>query len=147
VLIDATAPWGHGYLLPRGLLREPISSLRRAHLVLLTRCDQVEPTQLAELRQRINRVAPGLPVVESCHEPVELVNSEGTTRPLEWLRDRPFAAFCGLGHPEAFRNTLVDLGTDLKAFRAYPDHYPYRREDLADLAAWLRGFALDRLEV
>ncbi len=40
VLIDATAPWGHGRLLPRGLLREPKTGLRRAHLVALTRCDQ-----------------------------------------------------------------------------------------------------------
>ncbi len=37
VLIDATNPWGHGYLLPRGLLREPIRGLRRADLVLLER--------------------------------------------------------------------------------------------------------------
>ena len=29
VLIDATEPWGHGYLVPRGLLREPAASLRR----------------------------------------------------------------------------------------------------------------------
>ena len=39
VLIDATCPWGHGYLLPRGLLREPISGLKRADAVILTRCD------------------------------------------------------------------------------------------------------------
>ena len=41
VLIDATAPWGYGRLLPRGLLREPRRGLRRAHLIALTRCDQV----------------------------------------------------------------------------------------------------------
>src|SRR5262249_10280904 len=40
VLIDATNPWGHGYLFPRGLLREPVSGLRRADAVILTRCDQ-----------------------------------------------------------------------------------------------------------
>src|SRR5262249_5942270 len=40
VLVDASNPWGYGYLLPRGLLREPKSSLRRASVVLLTRCDQ-----------------------------------------------------------------------------------------------------------
>src|SRR5207244_12530469 len=37
VLIDATCPWGYGHLLPRGLLREPISSLKRAHVAMLTR--------------------------------------------------------------------------------------------------------------
>ena len=37
VLIDATNPWGHGHLFPRGLLREPVSSLRRADVLVLTR--------------------------------------------------------------------------------------------------------------
>jgi len=139
VLIDATAPWGYGYLLPRGLLREPIHGLRRAHLVLLTRCDQVEPARLVELRQRIARVAPQVPVVETCHEPVELVNSDGVTRTLDLLRDRPIAAFCGLGQPEAFQRTLADLGANVQWFRAYPDHHPYTRQDVVDLTSWVRS--------
>ena len=40
VLIDATDPWGAGAVLPRGLLREPISGLRRADAVIVTRADQ-----------------------------------------------------------------------------------------------------------
>jgi tetraacyldisaccharide 4'-kinase len=147
VLIDATLPWGYGYLLPRGLLREPIRGLRRAQLVLLTRCDQVEPDRLTELQQRIARIAPGIPVAESCHEPVGLVNSDQADEPLDRLRDRPIAAFCGLGHPEAFRRTLLDLGANLVGFRAYPDHHRYTREDIADLAAWVRGLDGSSLEV
>ena len=41
VLIDATQPWGLGHLFPRGLLREGLGGLRRAGVVILTRCDQV----------------------------------------------------------------------------------------------------------
>src|SRR5205814_10366878 len=40
VLLDATDPFGQGRLFPRGLLREPPSSLRRADAVVLTRRDQ-----------------------------------------------------------------------------------------------------------
>jgi tetraacyldisaccharide 4'-kinase len=58
VLIDATNPWGHGYLLPRGLLREPVGGLKRAHVVLLTRCDQVAPEAIREIRTRAERLAP-----------------------------------------------------------------------------------------
>src|SRR5262249_54817077 len=50
VLIDAPARWGHGSLLPRGLLREPIRSLRRAHLAIVTRCDMVGPEELRGIR-------------------------------------------------------------------------------------------------
>src|SRR5262249_46216147 len=75
VLIDATQPWGHGYLLPRGLLREPPSSLRRAGVVVLTRCDQVDATALTALRQRVARLAPKVPIAEAVHRPEGLVNS------------------------------------------------------------------------
>ena len=37
VLIDCTNPFGYGYSLPRGLLREPMEALRRAHTFILTK--------------------------------------------------------------------------------------------------------------
>jgi tetraacyldisaccharide 4'-kinase len=139
VLIDATAPWGYGRLLPRGLLRESPCGLRRAHLIALTRCDQVNEADKARLRQEVARLAPGVPVIETTHRPVELVNSAGMTASLETLRDRAVAAFCGVGNPESFRRTLTDCGADVIAFRAYPDHHAYTRADVDDLRAWARG--------
>src|SRR5262249_25999178 len=133
VLIDATDPWGQGYLLPRGLLREPVSSLRRARLVILTRCDQIDKNKLVRLREMVKRYAPSVPIVETMHRPVTLVSSDQTTGPLELLREHPVAAFCGIGNPEGFRRTLVDQGTRLTAFRSFPDHHPYSRADVEDL--------------
>jgi tetraacyldisaccharide 4'-kinase len=143
VLIDATAPWGYGRLLPRGLLRESPCGLRRAHLIALTRCDQVNEADKARLRQEVARLAPGVPVIETTHRPVELVNSAGMTASLETLRDRAVAAFCGVGNPESFRRTLTDCGADVIAFRAYPDHHAYTRADVDDLRAWARGLPSD----
>ncbi len=137
VLIDATNPWGHGHLLPRGLLREPPSSLRRAGAVLLTRCDQVGPAERGRLREAVARLAAGTPVAETTHRPVGLVNGDRAAD-LERLRGRPVAAFCGIGNPEAFRRTLADLGADVVAFRTFPDHHPYARADVDDLRAWGR---------
>jgi tetraacyldisaccharide 4'-kinase len=136
VLLDATNPWGHGYLLPRGLLREPPSSLRRAGVVLLTRCDQADAVALARLRETVARLAPGVALVTATHQPVELVNQD--VAPLERLRTQPVAAFCGLGNPDAFQRTLLDLGVGLCAFRTFPDHHAYTRGDVEDLAAWAR---------
>jgi tetraacyldisaccharide 4'-kinase len=143
VLLDATNPWGHGYLLPRGLLREPPSSLRRAGVVLLTRCDQADAAALARLRETVTRLAPGAVVVQATHRPVELVNQDAV--PLDRLRGQPVAAFCGLGNPDAFRRTLLDLGTQLSAFRTFPDHHAYTRADVEELAAWARQQPADCL--
>ncbi len=136
VLIDATTPWGHGYLLPRGLLREPPDSLRRAGVIVLTRCDQVAAEQRERLLQTIQRIAPDVPIVETTHRPVELSNDEQESESLDLLREGPVAAFCGIGNPEAFRRTLRDLGAELADCRVYPDHHAYGRGDVEDLRRW-----------
>jgi tetraacyldisaccharide 4'-kinase len=145
VLLDATAPWGYGHLLPRGLLREPPSSLRRAHAVLLTRCDQVAEADLERLRQRVCLLAPRAVLAETIHRPVELVNASRQTSPLDLVRSAPVAAFCGLGNPDAFRQTLQQLGANLTAFRAYPDHHAYRLEDVEDLQCWATSLPAEAL--
>ncbi len=135
VLLDATLPWGHGYLLPRGLLREPPTSLRRADLAVLTRCDQADPDLL---RREVARLAPALPIVETEHRPAHWCSAGGAELALEGLRGRPVAGFCGLGNPEAFRQSLVRLGLDVLAWRTFADHHPYTREDIEDLRRWAR---------
>jgi tetraacyldisaccharide 4'-kinase len=143
VLIDATAPFGHGYLFPRGLLREPVRGLRRAHVALLTRCDQVDAAAVAAIRTEVGRVAPGLPVAETVHRPAEWVNADGQALPVTGLAGRPVAAFCGLGNPVGFRRTLHGLGLTLTDFRTFPDHHQYTRTDVEELRSWARQQAME----
>ena len=138
VLIDATNPWGHGYLLPRGLLREPIGGLKRAHVVMLTRCDLVPAEALAAIRQRVQAVAPRVAMVETIHEPAAWRNAAGLEQAVESLRGRPVAAFCGIGNPDGFRRTLERLGVNVAAWRTFADHHPYSREDIDELRRWAR---------
>ncbi len=146
-LVDATNPWGHGHLFPRGLLRESPAGLCRAQIVLLTRCDQVPAEQRDRLRETVGRLAPHAVVAETVHQALDLQNSEGACLPLEHLRDRPVAAFCGLGNPEAFRRTLLDLGANVQAFRTFPDHHSYLRTDVEALRSWARQLASDAVVV
>jgi tetraacyldisaccharide 4'-kinase len=143
VLIDATAPWGHGHLCPRGLLREPPRNLRRAGAVLLSRCDQVAPESLTRLRKEVGQWAPRVPVIETTHRPLHWVNAEGAIRPLEAFRGKPVAAVCGIGNPKAFRRTLDGLGVAVGDMRVFPDHHPYRRTDVEALRDWARQLATD----
>ena len=143
VLIDATVPWGHGYLFPRGLLREPPSSLRRAGIIMLTRCDQVGPDEREVLRARVSRLAPRTPVVESSHQPAAWINCRRERKSLEALGGGPVAAFCGIGNPEAFRQTLQGLGANVAAFRSFPDHHEYTRNDVEELRTWARQQAME----
>lgn len=136
VLVDATCPWGHGHLLPRGLLREPRATLRLADAVILTRCDQVSAEALASLKTQVERLATGKPILVSTHQPASLTRLGADPLPAEWLKERDVAAFCGLGRPAAFKATLEASGARVIAWREYPDHHAYGRDDIRSLREW-----------
>src|SRR5262249_14443317 len=97
VLVDATNPWGHGRLFPRGLLRESPDGLHRAHVVALTRSNQASQEQRERLRQTIARLSPRARIVETIHQPLDLLNSGGESLPLDAIQDHTDFVFCDLG--------------------------------------------------
>lgn len=132
VLIDATRPWGFGHLLPRGLLREPLSSLRRADLVLITRCDQVSGDELSAIRQTLLKHRGTSDSVEVRFVPRQLRNARGEVCSLSALRTETCLPFCGIGNPEGFRRLLAGLGVAEPPI-VFPDHHHYRPDDLVQL--------------
>jgi tetraacyldisaccharide 4'-kinase len=136
VLIDATQPFRRGRLFPRGLLREPLSSLRRASAVLLTRCDQADSAALCQVIAAIRDLVPGRPVVQTEHVPLAWIGDGGKEQPIDTLCGQSVAAFCGIGNPEAFRRTLRDVAGQPVAFRDFPDHHTYTSADVESVRQW-----------
>jgi tetraacyldisaccharide 4'-kinase len=141
VTLDATAPWGGGHLLPRGRLREPVSELKRAGCVVITRAELA--TDLEALRAEVARL---------CDVRAAVVVSRVRTRgliPLLELESRdaiesrdavesrsvgqPVAAFCAVGNPRAFFEHVRRDGFELCYTRAFPDHHAYTRADVETL--------------
>jgi tetraacyldisaccharide 4'-kinase len=139
VLLDALEPFGFGHLLPRGLLREPLSNLSRAHWVGLSRADQVTEQTRLDIREQVKRLAPQAGWFEVAHRPVGWENFAGETSDLSEFNGRPVFAFCGIGNPEGFRRSLQDLPLELVDFHAFPDHHPYSRDDVDWLKNWVAG--------
>lgn len=138
VLIDATCPFGFGRVLPRGLLREPLSALRAADAVVITRADQVEPSELASLRDRLGELTEQATLHTAVHRPTHLVGLDGQTHSLSELAGRGVLAFCGLGNPGQFFQTLRQSGAALAASKAFDDHVAYTADMLAALDAQAR---------
>ena len=127
LLLDAERPWGNGFLLPAGALREDISHADRATALILTRADRVSPDTVDGLKKRF----PGKPIFLSRHKPSTLTTLDGeTSRKPEYLSGRTVVAFCGLARPETFLNTLVGLGAEVGVFIRWPDHYRPKNKDL-----------------
>lgn len=139
VLIDASRPIWNDRLFPRGTLREPLSSLKRANIVILTRWDQhvgaVEDWAKPQAR------FPQLLFVKAIHSPSELLDTEGHTHDFAILENRPVALFSGIGHSAGFEQTARSILPDqsqllVDATRVYPDHHNYTRADVAELRQW-----------
>jgi tetraacyldisaccharide 4'-kinase len=104
--------------------------------VALSRADMLDPAQRAEIRRRVQQLAPHADWLEITHAARGLVSIDGREEPLDSLRDKPVAAFCGLGNPAGFRHTLATCGYRVIDFREFPDHHRYTPADLKSLAAW-----------
>jgi tetraacyldisaccharide 4'-kinase len=137
VLVDATCPFGFDYLLPRGLLREPVANVARADLIVLTRAGRVAEAEREQILQRLRRLAPDAVFAQCDHRPKRLIGQRDT-RDLDWLDGKTVAAFAGIGNPEPFFRSLVQLGATVIDRRPLPDHCGYGSKAVADLIAWLQ---------
>lgn len=114
LLFDALNPFGYGRMLPRGLLREPIRSVRRAKFAIFTRADVATPERLRDLEDtiRCNGFVGG--VAHAAHLPHHLVNlADGRELEPNELAGKLVAPFCGIGNPVGFQRTLEKLGAQV----------------------------------
>ncbi len=109
--------FGHGNekVFPAGPLREKLENgLKRAKALVLIGPDKTDALY------RIHTICPTLKVlraqIEVCEEPA--------------LQGRKVLAFAGIGRPEKFYDTLRQMGAEIVAHKSFPDHYPYRREEI-----------------
>jgi len=133
VLIDALEPFGYRHVLPRGLLREPLTRLARADVIGLSRADAVSAAERTALREEIRALAPRASWMELAHRPTTLVNAHGVQEHVALLAGASVMAFCGIGNPEALPRSLEALGCRVAALHRFPDHHTYTPQDLAAL--------------
>ena len=143
VMVDVTRPFGYGRLLPRGLLREPVRSLRRADVVVLTRCDQGDENAVRETTETIRKVDNELPLVRSVHRPSGFVDLRGEK--VAPPTDVRVGCFAGIGRPEAFARTLTQIYLTPTDLRWWPDHHVYTNEDAQQIRSWVREARIEYL--
>lgn len=114
LVIDAAAPFGNGYVLPKGPLREPVGeSLARADTIILM--GDGPPPQSVQ--------ASGLPLFRARLQP------KSPPPP------GPLIAFAGIGRPERFYQSLQAAKGDLIDHASFGDHHVYTDAQLKHLHA------------
>jgi tetraacyldisaccharide 4'-kinase len=118
VLLDLQAPFGNGYLLPAGPLREPARELRRAHAVAFVGHEARSVSDIERL---------GLPVLLFESEldlPPELSTDLSTKI---WL-------LTSIARPTRLYNQLINKGIQVAGHSVFPDHCRFSEAELRGVA-------------
>jgi tetraacyldisaccharide 4'-kinase len=129
VLVDSTRPLQHEFILPAGRLREPLSSLNRAHAVVFTRTEQSELTISAIQKFPQFAIYPAVTKLLGFRKQ----GVGDSHEPLRALITGSCFAFCGIGNPGAFFANLERWGLQLAGRRIFRDHHRYTPDEIAEL--------------
>jgi tetraacyldisaccharide 4'-kinase len=128
LLIDSHIGFGDQNLLPRGILREPLSHLRRAHLFLLTKVDDLETPR--PLEKQIREIHPRAQVFHSHYQPMSLVGPQGEEE-IDLLKGKKVLALSGIANPDSFSSLLRKCEMEIVDELIFPDHHFYHPKDLS----------------
>jgi tetraacyldisaccharide 4'-kinase len=129
VVVDASNPFGHGHLLPRGLLREPAHALSRAHFIILSHVKDKE--HYDELCIQLNQHTK-VPVIGTQMHIDQIWHSAHGK--ISDLNQKRVGVFCGIANPDRFMKTVESTGSHVVAHRYYPDHHQFDQQTLEGFA-------------
>ena len=133
VLVSADAWVGTARLLPAGPFREPISAVKRASMVIITR-KAASDESVAAVERALRESGSAAPVAVASLELDEIVreNANGDAQPVSALSGKSVLAIAAVGNPEALFAQLREY-TPLVTPVSYPDHHAFTDEEIADL--------------
>jgi tetraacyldisaccharide 4'-kinase len=132
-----------GWMLPAGNRREPLSSLRRASLIAISRCESIEEFEKAQavVRGWTDKSVIGLSTKVSAFRRA----SSRFSVDLAGLKGKSALAFSGIGNPQSFEKTLRSVGLEVKKHVVFSDHHSYSDNELRDLENEVRELSVDFL--
>ncbi|MBW2429980.1 MAG: tetraacyldisaccharide 4'-kinase [Deltaproteobacteria bacterium] len=157
VLLDYAHPFGNTHLLPRGILREPISSLVRGTACILSRYQADRNDAATTSIDLIKKYTPPGRVFTSSHDPYCYAVKSGQQIPVNGIIDRysrqevdgltkePIFGFSGIARNADFQNTVKDLGFKANGFLEFSDHHHYTAHDLNDIQSKAENAGARRL--
>lgn len=133
VLLSADRWTRAQHLLPAGPYREPLTAIRRATAVLITRKAASEEV-VEQLSMAVRKVAPDVPQAGVRLAPRALREVGGDQRrPLDDLAGRPVHLLTAIGDPRALVRQLEAVGAEVTA-TIHPDHHDFSDPEIAAFA-------------
>jgi tetraacyldisaccharide 4'-kinase len=131
VLINKKAPLFSDFMIPAGNLREPLSQLKRADVIIFTNADNNIENDDSNL---LNKYYSG-PVFTCRYSTESYIGMKSDEKySIEDLKGKPVIAFCGIAEPQLFKQLLLKQGIEIKDMHIFPDHYSYTESDIEKIS-------------
>jgi tetraacyldisaccharide 4'-kinase len=127
-------------LFPYGVLREPLSSLIRADIIIITRAKFTH--RLTQLQDELSLINPQARVYSARFEAAELMGHSGR-RPIKYLEDKSVFLFAGVGNFRPLKQQVAVLCADLDFALELSDHQQYQRRLLERIKSMAQKFDSD----
>ena len=136
VLMTAEELMGSSFLLPAGYRREPLSSLDRATVLVVSKCRDLD--QFEEAARGLRRIFQG-PIIGLRTVVAEIRRFGSEEEAVQnTLRGKKVIAFSGIADGSSFERTLNELDLDILAHHKFEDHHWYTAGDLAKIGESFR---------
>ena len=132
-------------MLPAGYLRESVKGRKRADIIIVTKCpEDLSAQAMNDLAQRL-RVKPEQQVFFTAphYNQPYLIDDAGT--PVD-LPQVPLLAVTGIASPALMQAELERQGHQI-TLMAYPDHYRFTKQDIANITSRLESLGKDAVIV
>lgn len=138
VCVNALDPFGNGLIIPAGILREKITALKRADIVILTNCVLCNRDKLDELNEKIIKITGKKPLMSS-YGKTNITDINGKYQFAgEDLKNKRGFVLSAIGSPDNFINTVINLGMKIEQEIIFQDHHKYKRKEIENIIKQLQ---------
>ncbi|KAL0302025.1 UNVERIFIED_CONTAM: putative tetraacyldisaccharide 4'-kinase, mitochondrial [Sesamum calycinum] len=132
VMVNALMPWGNHQLLPLGPLREPLTALRRADILVIHHADLVQINDIDALESTIRKVKVSLPIFFTKMAPMHFLPFPDVSCKLSLKAVDNMTVLClsGIGFADSFIQTIERMGAAYVDHLDFSDHHLFQLKDI-----------------
>ena len=132
LLIDSLWQFGNHTVLPAGPLREPIKEIKRADIIVLTKCTNRNAGH--DILARLQGTYPEIPILRAGHFPDQVwLPLKNKLYAPKFLSGKRVVAFAGLADTGSFFDMIQDLGAIIIYSKSFPDHKYFNEKEIKEL--------------
>ncbi|KAA8526990.1 hypothetical protein F0562_008781 [Nyssa sinensis] len=132
VMVNGMVPWGNHQLLPLGSLREPLTALSRADVVVVNHADLVSEQNIKAIELMIQNIKESLPIFFTRMAPSYFfsVGNSSCKLPLRAVHNRVILCVSAIGFANAFVQGIEKIGSLHVDHLDFSDHHLFQTEDI-----------------